>query len=309
MRDLFEVKIRVFVAFLIVLALVQLTLIFFQCAKFGFYGSFLGVAILLGLVLTIAGFITNRLWGWMAGIAVFSFQLFYFYYFLITSILVTPNFQMMSIPINLLINLSGILITTSVYGIFILYVISTRNYFKGRPSRETVFHKIMFIFLLFSFIGSLFLVYQHHQEIVCPDPYTFDETERFSTPENTLITSVEAYFNRDPEVLTDTTFYSEEFKRKLERSGTDLATILEIQRKEVQRGRIYDKIDHIEITKKESITENEVYIEYISYFRKVKDAAVRPPIEGADYLINVHGEWKLNPEPLFDEDFKQKDMT
>lgn len=306
--DRFRLKLKIFLGFLLVLVLLQLKSIFLWCNKLGFNPTFFGIILLIMYTVIIAGYALNRFWGYIAGVIIFSLNLLYFYFTLISGFSAfqpsAPN-----VLLNLALNLPGILLTTFVHGVFILYIFSTRNYFKEDTPTETAFHKVMFIFLILAFLGMLFLFYQGEQRTVCPELYTYSGDDRFSTPEKAITTDVEAFHNKDLELFREAGYYSDNFKRKLSLAGISFDNFLKMQEEKVKAGRIFDKVDRVEITKKEIINENEVYLEYTVYYRKIEGAAVSAPKNDFAYMIKVNGGWRVNLEPEFEEQFRQMGVS
>lgn len=213
--------------------------------------------------------------------------------------------------LNITINLPSILLTTFVHGTFLLYVISTRNYFKEQEPIEKPFHKVMFILLIIAFFGLLLIFYQGEQQssIHCPQEYTFSGDEIFTTPENAIITDVEAYYNRDLKLFRETAYYSDELKRKLDIAWDGYDKFLKEQEEKVKSVRVLDKVDRIEITKKEVINEDEAYLEYTIYFKNLGKYGQTSPKKDFAYMINVDGRWKVNVEPEFEDQFKQMGIS
>ncbi|MFH1276084.1 MAG: hypothetical protein ABIH82_03155 [Candidatus Woesearchaeota archaeon] len=306
----FRLKLKIFLFFILVFVLYNLKSTFLMCNKLGFNFNLFGTLILIGYIISIIGYVMNKYWGNIIGIIVFSSNLLYFYYWLINNF-ISHNLSASAILLNITVNFQGIFLTTFVNGVYVLYIISTRNYFKEPIPTETKFHKVMFVFLIFAFMGSSLIMYQTEQQniIFCPSDYTFSGTDRFATPENTLITDLEAYYNSDMDVFIETGYYSDNFQRKLGLAGIEFSNFIEQQRELANSSNFLDVIDRVEITKKDIINENEVYLEYIIYFKEINKLKVNLPKNDFVYMIKVDGVWKINLEPEFEDQFKQMGIS
>src|SRR3989344_1070325 len=286
-----KTKLNIFLAVVAVLILAQLKLLFFFCNKLGFKFSTAGILFLLGGIALLVGYALRKYWGFIVGLGLFSLSFTVIFVQYIQQLIFV-----LSIPGVLILNYHGILLTAFVYGVFILYIISTRNYFKDQKPVETTFHKVMFVLLFFALAGSLFITYQTNQLmlITCLQEYTFSEEERFATQENALITDIEAYYNRDFELFFDSAYHSDGFKEKLSKANISFEQFKAMSRQSLASARVFDKVDRIEITSKKTISENEVYLQYRIYFKKLEGYAQTAPKGDFAYMIKVNNRWKVN---------------
>ena len=213
----------------------------------------------------------------------------------------TPN-----VIFNIAAALPSIFLFTFVYMVMILYVISTRFYLQDSKLPETVFHKVMFILLIFSFIGFVFFTYQNDRLIqyACPQDYTIPVKDRFVTPENAVTIDVEAYYNRDKILGFNTGYYSSSFKEKLNKANITFEQFKEMENKHYLSAPMI-KVDTVEILSKKNINNNEVYIQYRTYFKPSFDGKIVPPKQDFAYMIKINNEWKVDVEPEFEEQLKK----
>jgi hypothetical protein len=300
--DKFRLKLKFFLFFIFVQVLTHIKLSFFPCNNFSYPGV-ISVLFLFGLLATIVGYAINRPWAFYLGITLFAVPLARYYFELFQLWFGLGPLSPNVLFLNILVNLPSMLLTTFVYVFFLLYVISTKSFFKGEG--ETTFHKVMFVLVVGAFIGSLLIFYQNVQadKLHCPIPYSFSPDEMFATPENTIVTDLEAYYKGDIALWTTTGYYSDNLKRKLESAGISWNQYQLAQQEKLANVQIDEKVDRVEFTNKKVVSGNEVYLEYTVYYQEFPGFRTRPPEEDFAHMINIGGKWKINVEPEYEDDF------
>ncbi len=138
----------------------------------------------------------------------------------------------------------------------------------------------------------------------CPH-YTFEEDEMFATPENALITNTEAYYNKDTELFWETAYHSDSFKEKLSRTEISFEQFKEMERQNALSSPKNQRVDRVEFTKKETINENEVYLEYRVFLKILGSEGTLHSKDDIAYMIKIGDKWLINVEPEFDPQFKE----
>lgn len=301
MVDGYRLKLKIFLVIIFVLILGQLKTIFFWCNKLGINPTFIGIMALVGYIAIMIGYAKGKYWGYIVALIVFSVNLLYVYALMFFAFSQFSG----SILVNLIINIPSLALPTFVWGALILYTISTKNFFTEPEPVESAFHQLMFVALIFAFLGILFIMFQAsmNASLAC-DNYTFEGDERFATPENAIKTYLEGYHNRDYETVVEVSYFSESLKHRQRQGGYDFSQYLDDLKVQVMTTDNLHKIEVIDIPKQENVNANEVYIEYRIYFQKLEGVA-KKPVSASAHLIKVNNQWKVNIERLFESQFQK----
>jgi len=146
----YTTKVRIFIALIGVLLLLQLRSMFFECNVFNLEHTGFELFMMLGYLLLFIGFLVKKFKGYVIGAIFFGFTLAYHY---VLSILDFAEYGLASLDVYTLLFLTFINL------IFLLYVLSTRATFDEYEPHEGNFHKVMFILMIIAFIAECYVFY------------------------------------------------------------------------------------------------------------------------------------------------------
>lgn len=131
--------------------------------------------------------------------------------------------------------------------------------------------------------------------------YNLSQEEKFSTPENTIITSINALIDGDFNSFIETAYYSPSFQEKVkEYMGLTIDEFKELEKISIVNNHLENEIREITFFNKTPIGNN-LYVEYEIKYWVDKNGNMKKPRKDYGYMIKIENQWKIDLEPEYEK--------